>query len=173
MGMANRVDRTSPRRRRAPVIPLGVLVGALAVACLLSLVTLGALWWGRLSRPAGAPSTAVLEIVPALPHTPTPDLAAQDPQLELEETPGASPNGDLTVGAYVQVAGTGGDGLRLRDQPGLNSNILLVASEAEVFQVDQGPVELDGYIWWHLVGPFDPSRQGWAVARFLQIVQNP
>jgi hypothetical protein len=55
----------------------------------------------------------------------------------------------------------------------LNGNVLLVASEAEVFKVDEGPVEMDEYTWWHLAGPFDDSRQGWAVVNYLEIVQNP
>ena len=77
------------------------------------------------------------------------------------------------VGAYVQVTGTGGDGLRLRDQPGLNGNVLLVASEAEVFRLEDGPVEMDGYTWWSLIGPFDETRRGWGVANYLEIIQNP
>jgi hypothetical protein len=63
--------------------------------------------------------------------------------------------------------------LRLRDQPGLNSEIRMVVSEAEVFLVQEGPVDLDGYLWWRLVGPFDDTRQGWAVSNYLNLVQNP
>jgi hypothetical protein len=73
----------------------------------------------------------------------------------------------------VQIIGTGGDGLRLRDQPGLDGKVLLLGSEAEVFRVQDGPREVDGYTWWYLVGPFDETRRGWAVANYLQIVQNP
>jgi len=50
---------------------------------------------------------------------------------------------------------------------------LLLGSEAEVFRVQDGPREVDGYTWWYLVGPFDETRRGWAVANYLQIVQNP
>jgi hypothetical protein len=81
--------------------------------------------------------------------------------------------GVIAVGAYVQITGTGGDGLRLRTDPGLNSEVRLLGAEAEVFQVNEGPQEADGYTWWYLVGPYDSSRRGWAVANFLAIVQNP
>jgi hypothetical protein len=79
----------------------------------------------------------------------------------------------IAIGAHVQIQGTGGDGLRLRSEPGLNGEILLLGSESEVFRVADGPVDTDGYTWWHLVGPFDETRQGWAVSNYLVVVQNP
>jgi hypothetical protein len=54
-----------------------------------------------------------------------------------------------------------------------NSNVLMVASEAEVFRVVDGPVISDDYSWWHLQGPYDETRHGWAVVSYLEIVQNP
>jgi hypothetical protein len=45
--------------------------------------------------------------------------------------------------------------------------------EAEVFQVSDGPRQVDGYTWWFLVAPYDASVQGWAVANYLAVVQNP
>jgi len=131
------------------------------------------LLWSRLTSSPAAPSTAILAIQPAVFLTSTSTGSALPSPNSLEATPVITPGGELVIGAYVQVAGTGGDGLRLRDQPGLNGKILLVASEAEVFEVDDGPIEMDGYTWWHLKGPFDPARQGWAVASFLGIVQKP
>jgi hypothetical protein len=49
----------------------------------------------------------------------------------------------------------------------------MLGAEAEVFQVSDGPREIDGYTWWYLVGPYDESRRGWAVANYLSVVQNP
>jgi hypothetical protein len=83
------------------------------------------------------------------------------------------PPGNLSVGAYVQVTGTGGDGLRLRSEPGLDSDVRMLGLEGEVFVVQEGPQDADDYTWWYLVGPFDETRRGWAVANFLQVVQNP
>ncbi len=45
--------------------------------------------------------------------------------------------------------------------------MLLLGTEAEVFKVEDGPMEADGYTWWYLVGPFDPDRKGWGVADYL------
>jgi hypothetical protein len=87
--------------------------------------------------------------------------------------PPSPPAGEISIGAYVQILDTGGAGLRLRSEPSLNGQVLLLGSEAEVFEVKDGPVEMDGYTWWYLVGPFDETRRGWAVANYLNLVQNP
>jgi len=81
--------------------------------------------------------------------------------------------GEITLGAHVQVTGTSGDGLRLRAEPSIGSQVRLLGSEAEVFRVDDGPLTVDGFIWWYLVGPFDENRRGWAVSNYLKVVQNP
>lgn len=103
----------------------------------------------------------------------TPTLTGSVPTTASPQEPPPPPEGAITTGAYVQISGTGGDGLRLRDSPGLQSTILLIGSEAEIFYVADGPVEADGYTWWYLVGPYDENRSGWAVANFLVVVQNP
>jgi hypothetical protein len=79
----------------------------------------------------------------------------------------------IGVGAYVQINGTGGDGLRLRSDPSLEGEVRFLALEAEVFQVQDGPQECSGYIWWFLVAPYDEKVRGWAVSNFLTVVQNP
>ena len=48
-----------------------------------------------------------------------------------------------------------------------------MASEAEIFIVKDGPIEADGYTWWYLLGPFDETRNGWAVSNYLVLAQNP
>ncbi len=77
------------------------------------------------------------------------------------------------MGAYVQITGTAGAGLRFRETPGLQAPVLLLGAEAEVFRVEEGPQEADGYVWWYLVGPYDETRRGWAVANYLETVQAP
>lgn len=81
--------------------------------------------------------------------------------------------GEINVGTFVKIAGTGGDGLRLRDEPGLGGDVRMLGEETEVFLVDDGPQNIDGYIWWHLTGYYDETRGGWAVVDFLTIVENP
>ena len=65
------------------------------------------------------------------------------------------------------------DGLRIRTDPSLQGQIKFVGIEAEVFQVKDGPREVDGYTWWLLVAPYDETLNGWAVGDYLEIIQNP
>ena len=146
-----------------------VLLGALGIACLLTSLSLVVFGLGRSKQPPQMQSTAIITIIPA--PTFTPGLEATT-----ESTPGTGttvPAGPIGKGSYVKVSGTAGNGLRLRDQPGLKGKVLLLGTEAEVFKVEDGPVEVDGYTWWYLVGPFDPNRKGWGVADYLVVVESP
>ncbi len=102
---------------------------------------------------------------PLLPPTPTLDPAFQP-------TPTPAP-GEIAVGAYVQIAGTEGEGLRLRDAPGLDSTPVFLGYDSEAFTVKDGPREADGYTWWYLVAPYDETRAGWAAGDFLEVVPSP
>ena len=158
----------------ADVLNIWVAAGALLLAVLLCACSLGAVWLARPSAGTAVLPTAILDVIYA--PTPTPILAGVTPDpaaLPGDGAPPSPPPGVIAVGAFVQVTGTGGDGLRFRSQPGLGGDILLLASEAEIFRVDDGPREVDGYTWWYLVGPFDETRHGWAVTNYLSVVQNP
>jgi hypothetical protein len=104
------------------------------------------------------------------PLVPTALAITSTPTLEIP--PSALP-GTFTNGALVQIKGTGVDGLNLRDEPGLDSGIQYLGFEAEVFTIQDGPVEADGFIWWYIVGFSDETRSGWAAENFLAIVQSP
>ncbi|WP_322793633.1 SH3 domain-containing protein [Bellilinea sp.] len=114
-------------------------------------------------------ATAVLTIVPA----PTSTIGGQ---MSLFATPTATqPALSITidgirVGLFVQIFGTGGDGLRLRREPGTNTDILFLGYESEVFKVVDGPKEADGFTWWYLTAPYDEKRSGWAASRFLRVI---
>ena len=41
-----------------------------------------------------------------------------------------------------------------------------LAYDSEVFVIQDGPREVDGYVWWYLVAPYDETRVGWAAADF-------
>lgn len=166
-------------RRRAPnlefvasLINLRVIGGAVVVASCLLLATLGLLWATRTASPVPAQSTAVMNMIPAGIPTASGESSPGSPSLT-QTAPPSPPPGVIAVGAFVQVTGTAGTGLRFREQPGLEAPVLLLGAEAEVFRVDEGPQEVDGYVWWYLVGPYDPARRGWAVANYLEVVQNP
>lgn len=76
----------------------------------------------------------------------------------------------ISIGSYVQISGTDGAGLRIRSSPGTDNKVHFIAMDEEVFEVDDGPVEKDGYTWWHLVASYDENRNGWAASRFLKFV---
>lgn len=151
-----------------------VFAGAVGFGVLLAVAALGLLWLTRTKQvPAGGPPAA-LTVIPAATVTPT--TAPPTPTLALEPTDPnlpLPPPGDVSLDAYVEITGTGGDGLRLRSEPGLDGDVRMLGEEAEVFIVREGPQEVDGYTWWYLVGPVDETRRGWAVSNYLMVVQNP
>jgi len=112
----------------------------------------------------------LMTVIPAPTATPSPPATPTPPAVTA--TPIAPPlpvEGTVAVGVYVQIRGTGGDGLRLRAQPGLEAPILGLAKEDEVLQVAEGPQEADGYTWWRLEAP-NGTRGGWAVANYLSVL---
>jgi hypothetical protein len=152
-----------------------LILGAVGFGIALSSATLLLLWLTRSTEVPAGEGTAAITVI-ALP-TATPLIPSPTSPAPVTPTvtglPVPPPPGNLSVGAYVQVTGTGGDGLRLRTDPGLNSDVRMLGLEGEVFIVQEGPQEADDYSWWYLVGPFDETRRGWAVSNFLTVVQNP
>ncbi len=151
-----------------------VFGGAIIIAVILLAATLAFIWYSRPQAVASSLPTAVLNVIPAPTETvpaltPTPQ---ESPTPTLPVPPSPQP-GVISLDAYVQISGTGGDGLRLRTDPGLNGEVRLLGEEAEVFVVKDGPKDVDGYAWWFLVGPYDATRRGWAVSNYLSVVQNP
>ena len=160
------------KRNLRQLFTIPVLLSAAGLACLLTMAALA--WFGFTVSPPSPDlvfAPANLTMIPAPTSTPlitpttTPDpLLAGTPTL---------PANAIAVGGYVQITGTGGDGLRLRSAPGLTSELLFLGEEAEVFQVKDGPQEANGYTWWYLVAPYDGTRAGWAAANFLAVVPPP
>lgn len=147
---------------------------AVALCVFLLFVVLGLGFVTRNHSEQLAQATAVMNIISA------PTLTQPIPTSQTELTPPEdrttpeNPIGEnIVVDAYVQITGTGGDGLRFRNSASLNGQVKFIASEAEIFIVKDGPVDADGYIWWYLIGPFDETRDGWAVSNYLAVAQNP
>jgi hypothetical protein len=151
-----------------------VLVAALIIA---SVLLCGSLIYILVARPAapGAdidPASAALTVIPAptgTPRTLPPTLTPIPSTPTLPPTPAP---GEFGVGAYVQVD-TGGDALRIRSEPGLNSDPLFLAFDAEAFLVTDGPRQADGYTWWYLTASYDTARAGWAAQDFLTVIPSP
>ncbi len=144
-----------------------VIFGSIVVSSLLLLGLF--LWVEGLPAPAQDQfrGKAELTVIPRPTETPTPSLP------EKEQAPSPVPSGKIALGGYVKIEGTGGKGLRLRVQPSLNAEINYLGLEDEVFHVQDGPVEEDGYQWWYLEAPANPGRNGWAVSNYLKVDQPP
>jgi hypothetical protein len=168
-------DSVDLRRLIGSIFDPWVIAGALFFGVTLLAATMLLLLYTR-PAPATAelPPTAVVTVISLPTATPVPPTAT--PPGPVTPTPSPlplPPPGVVAVGAFVQIAGTGVDGLRLRVEPGLESDVRMLGLEAEVFQVQDGPREVDGYTWWYLVAPVDETRNGWAVSNYLAVVQNP
>jgi hypothetical protein len=151
-----------------------VLLGAIGIALFFLVLTV-IVFLATRSAPAstGLP-TAALYIIPAPTDTqPVPTTVLLPTPTATSEVPPPPPPGVMAVGSFVQVTSTGADGLRLRNNPGLDSKTEFLGMDAEVFKITDGPRQVDGYTWWHLVAPYDEQRHGWAVANYLTAVANP
>jgi hypothetical protein len=142
--------------------------GAVLVAGCLLAVTLATIGWTHPRQPGDAGFVpADVTIIPPPSATPIPA-----PTPTPAGTASAS-NGQLGIGAYVQINGTEGAGLRIRSAPGLGSDTVFRGEEAETFKVTDGPQQADGYTWWRVVAPYDETRAGWAASEFLAVVPPP
>ncbi len=146
-----------------------VILGALLFAGILLLITAISIGWTSAPRSSDIGfAPADLTVIPAptgtsgAPPTPTIDPFASP-----------TPQAGIAIGNYVQIAGTEGEGLRIRSEPGLNGNPDFLGFDSEVFLVQDGPREVDGYQWWYLVAPYDDTRAGWAAADFLSYIPAP
>ena len=155
------------RRSNQPgLINAWTILGAVLVAVCLLAATLIAIGWTR-ARPSGNEGFVPADVTVIPPSTVTPSPA---PTAAGTAVPAA---GQMAVGAYVQITGTEGAGLRIRSAPGLNSDTVFRGEEAETFQIKDGPKDADGHTWWYVVAPYDETRAGWAAADFLAVVPKP
>ncbi len=149
--------------------PVTLLTSIILIAGLI-LAAMVVIFLGRNQNPA-ANATPIVTIIPAPTLTPTPVPPTRVPS-PTPTTIFFLPEGVIGVGAYVQVSGTDGAGLRMRSEPGLASQVNFTAMDSEVFLVIDGPVEADGYTWWHLEAPYDQTRNGWSAGDFLTTIEE-
>ncbi len=148
---------------------LWVIPAALAIGIgLFALLVAGA----SFLRPVPAVAkngTAVMTVIFAPTSTPVLPTLATTPTAT--PGPGETTVGGISTGIYVQISGTGGDGLRLRREPGTGADVMFMGYEAEVFKVVDGPRDADGYVWWYLTAPYDANRSGWAASNYLTVIE--
>jgi len=118
-------------------------------------------------------STAVITLIPAPSLTPIIVIPTKDQPTSTATSQVPVPTGGIAIGIYVKISGTNGDGLNLRTAPGTASPIRFLGMDDEVFQVKDGPKQVDNLIWWFLQAPYDTTRNGWAAANYLTVIQNP
>jgi len=151
-----------------------VILGAIIFAGGVFGVLLGVLWSAKATQITQAPGTALLNIIEASTATPLAPIITQTATPEptpSQQVPQA--RGDIALGDYIQVSGTGGDGLRLHVTAGVSSEVPYIAKDTEVFIVEDGPIDTDGYVWWLLKNPYNENTVGWGVSNYLTVVQNP
>ena len=148
--------------------PITLVTGVILLVGLV-LAGLAVLFFARVPVPATG-ATPVITMVSAPSLTPTFIQPSATPA-PTATTVFFLPEGVIGVGAYVQVSGTEGAGLRMRSEPGLDGAVEFTALDSEVFLVIDGPVEEDGYQWWHLEAPYDASRNGWSAGDFLTPIE--
>ncbi len=152
-----------------PYLNRWVFLGAIVIAGLLTVFTAIAigLTSAHQNQSVGFEPADLTVIAAPTSTSSAPPTATIDPF-----APTPAPTG-IAVGNYVQITGTGGDGLRIRSEPGLNGEPQFLGYDSEVFIVKDGPRQVDGFVWWYLVAPYDATRVGWAAADFLSYVPAP
>ena len=156
---------------QAKIINRWVILGALGIALMLLIFSL-LIGFGFSAPKQNTPDLQVAEITLIPGPTSTPRIiptATHDPAMgTVTPMPG-----EIAVNTYVQITGTDGEGLRLRALPGLSGDPQFLGFDTELFQIVDGPVQADGYTWWHLLAPYDETRTGWAAADFLLPIEAP
>jgi len=151
---------------------LTILAGIMLAVVLIGLVFL-LIFLSNQGKEPSAVSEQVADITIIPSPTETPTLPITTEVIEMTETVQVVlPPGIIGIGAYVQVTGTDGSGLRMRAEPGTNTEVLFIAMDEEVFKVVGGPVEKDDYTWWQLEAPYDQTRTGWSAEPFLEVIEN-
>ena len=152
----------------------GVILASISICAGLFIITAAWLVWFAPPRSVvtEAPGAAVT-FIPGPSSTPADPTATVVPTSTATATFAPLQPGEMGVGSYVQIVGTEGFGLNIRSNAGLDADVNFLGYDAEVFEVRDGPIEADGFVWWYLVTPVDEARTGWAAASFLSLVANP
>ncbi|MEK6221110.1 MAG: hypothetical protein N2D54_02570, partial [Chloroflexota bacterium] len=145
-----------------------VILGSVGLGLLMCVAAFLGLYLVALVPASGGAPTAIILLTPW--PTSTPHIPTATPTIipsPTSDLPPAPLPGEIGVSSYVQIFGTDGAGLNIRQEAGLQSEIRFVALEAEIFEIKQGPTVIEGITWWWLVTPVESARNGWAAANYL------
>jgi hypothetical protein len=127
--------------------------------------------------PTPTPIFVVITSTPTLPpaggvETGTPDSsgAVGEGPTETPTPEAATATPAVTSGATIIIVGTEGDGLNVRQGPGVSYDPVCLARDGDQFTIGEGPREGDGFTWWEVTQVDNPDCFGWAVEPFLQVV---
>lgn len=111
--------------------------------------------------------TAVLILSP-LESTSTPEIQQTEGDSQTGQQETVLP-GVFAVDMRVTVVNTGGDGLKIHNEPNLESDTLTIAADGSVWIIIDGPIITEGRIWWKMWSD-STGMQGWAVQDYLTAV---
>ena len=76
----------------------------------------------------------------------------------------------IAIGESIIVVDVGTQQLNVRDNAGvIGTSIIFLAPEGTIFTVIDGPLQVDGLLWWKIQNPNDPSQTGWAASNYLRV----
>jgi len=159
----------------------GALEGSwLWVALPVGVLGLIAALWFLVIAPAGSAPPRVTA-TPTRPATagPTVTLAsiavptlASEPTAAATAAPTAAPTTQpttISLGARVEVTGTGASQLRVRQAAGTGAATIKFVPDGTRFVVVGGPEQANGYTWWKVDD--QAGTVGWVAGQFLKLAQ--
>ncbi len=116
----------------------------------------------------GAAVEATLTPLPPMNVSTAVPASAESTAAAMSAPTAAARPATVQVGARVQVTGTNGAGLRLRQSPSTDSVTLQFASDGAQFVVVDGPQQADDITWWKIDD--QNGLVGWASGDYLKVV---
>jgi len=147
------------------------VAGGIVIALILGFYGFLLLNGVQFENSANSTPSAALTVIPAG-AIPTADLSLLSETPTATSAPEVVDQNGIGIGKYVQISGTGGAGLRIREGAGTTFSTKFLANESEAFKVIGGPQTADDIVWFQLEAPYDASRQGWASAEYLTLIEG-
>ncbi len=127
------------------------------------------------TRTPGPPTPTRPPLTPTVPSAILATSGTGEPEIEgtLAGTSAITPppaTPAIRVGAQVEVVDVGAAGLNVREGAGTGFRVLLIAREGSRFEITGGPEESGDFTWWQIRSLDDPTKEGWAVADFLNVL---
>jgi len=92
-----------------------------------------------------------------------------DDAFSVKQSPTPPLPGVFTVGMEIKIYGTGGDGLRIRKNPGTDQEILFLAQENTKYLIVDGPIVTDSLVWWKIQAENRGGESGWSVQDYFSV----